>query len=116
MTTVFNNLVTPDGEPLENARVEVRLVWNKHDQRVATDQTANVIIYGVWAVRTDENGRWEVELTPNEDITPDSVYKIIERVPPGETKYAYFIEVPGELATPVDNWVGDILVDEPTYA
>lgn len=115
MTTVFNVIQSPDGEAI-SANVEVKLVWDKQTQRVATDDVNSVMLMGRYATVADITGRWEVDLVPNDEISPaGSVYKITERVPPGKTPIIYYIEVPVEAATPVDQWLGDLLVDAPSY-
>lgn len=116
MTTVFNNIVTPDGEPIVGAKVEVALVWNKNVQRVAKDDANNVMLMGRYATITDSNGRWEVNLVANDDVSPaGSAYKVTERTPPGKTPNIYYIEVPTEGATPTSQWLGDLLVETPSY-
>lgn len=117
MTTVFNTIHSPDGEPISNANVEVRLLWNKSVQAIAKDDTANRVILGRWATVTDADGEWTVDLLANADISPaNTVYKIIERVRPGKETFVYYITVPADGATPVAQWIGDLLTDTPSFA
>jgi hypothetical protein len=114
MATCSNTLQSPEGDPIVGSLIEIHLIWNRREQRVPTDNANNVMILGTYAAYTDSNGEWSVDLTPNDDITPDdSVYRVIERVPPGKQAFTYYISVPSG-ATP-DYWVGDLLVDAPSY-
>ena len=116
MTTVYNVIQSPDGEALVASPVEIKLVWDKSIQLVATDNANSVMLLGRYVTRTSVSGRWEVGLVPNDEISPvGSVYQITERVPPGKQAVTYFFEVPVESATPVDVWLGTILVDRPSY-
>jgi hypothetical protein len=117
MTIITNTIHAPDGEAIPSALVEVQLLWDKNDQRIAKDDDAQVVLMGVYATYTNQDGEWSVSLTPNASVTPaDTVYRVIERVPPGKTTYVYYIEVPVDTATPAPVWIGDILVDKPSYA
>jgi hypothetical protein len=116
MTTVFNNIATPDGEPIAGAKVEVALVWDRTSQRVAKDDANSVMLMGRYATVTNSEGHWEVDLVATDDISPaGSAYRVTERTPPGKTPTVYYIEVPVEAATPVDQWAGDLIVDTPSY-
>lgn len=117
MTTVFNNIVTPDGEPVSGAKVEVALLWNKNVQMVAKHDAESVMLMGRYATVANSQGHWEVDLVPNDEISPaGSVYKVTERTPPGKTPTVYYIEVPSEGATLESLWLGDLLVSKPSYA
>lgn len=117
MTTVFNTIYSPDGEPIAGANVEVRLLWNKSVQAIAKDDANNRVILGRWATVTDADGEWSVDLLPTEDISPaNTVYKIIERVRPGKETFIYYITVPAEDATPTPQWIGDLLTSTPSFA
>ncbi len=111
MTTMFNILKRPDQTLIENAKVEVTLIAGAGAAPGfvgATDET----ILSVYTTLTDATGRWEVDLTPNTEITPSNTYYyIVERVTPNNRSTSYYIIVPDEVT---DQWVGDHRINTPT--
>lgn len=114
MATVYNTIERPDGTTASNAKVEVHLIWDADTSPIARIADEEKVVSGVYSTRTNASGYWSVDLTANDDITPDSVYKVIERTGLGEDAAEYYITVP-DNATPTF-WVGDILTTEPSYA
>src|SRR5690606_17084269 len=94
---------------------EVQLLANLGDYEEGgwlTDNTASVVSSVFPSV--DSNGRWEIDLTPNEDISPaGTLYLVRERYSPGNKVNHFLIEVPQEGATPTDLWAGDLLILQP---
>jgi hypothetical protein len=109
---VFNVLTQPDGTPIENAVVEIRLIANTTTQRgegFVTSTQESIL----WRkhVSTDADGRWEANLQPNSEITPDGTVYLISEDPPGRAKAEqHYISVP-DTAGP--HWLYDILTEAP---
>jgi peptidoglycan/xylan/chitin deacetylase (PgdA/CDA1 family) len=109
---VFNVLTQPDGTPIENAVVEIRLIANTTTQRgegFVTSTQESIL----WRkhVSTDADGRWEANLQPNSEITPDGTVYLIAEDPPGRAKAEeHYISVP-DTAGP--HWLYDILTEAP---
>ena len=113
MATVFNTIETPNGDAAADAKIEVHLVWDADTSPIARLTGEQKVVSGVYSTRTNASGYWSVDLNPNDDITPTSVYKVVERTGFGEDATTYWILVP-DNATPTF-WVGDILTTEPSY-
>lgn len=114
MATVFNNIDNVAGDPLASVVVSITLLWDTSVSSIATQASEEKVIRSSYGTETDDEGYWEVSLTPNTDISPeDSVYKITEKLSSDSTTLTYYISVP-DGATPT-SWVGDIVVEEPAW-
>lgn len=114
MATIFNNIDKVAGEPLVSVIVNIVLSWDKNESAVATVTDEETMIRGTYGTETDVDGRWEINLVSNDEITPeDSVYKITERITSTNETTIYYVSVPNS-ATPT-SWVGDILVAKPSW-
>ena len=115
MATVFNNIDKVAGDPQISALVTIELVWDKRVSPVAKIEDEDTMVQGYYGTGTDDDGRWSVSLTANDEITPaDSVYKILERISQGDVTTEYYISVP-QGATAV-YWSGDLIVEAPEWA
>lgn len=110
MTTMFNILKRPNQTLIVGATVEVTLVAGAGSAPGFVGGTKETIL-SVHVTQTDANGRWEVDLVPNGNITPiNTYYRITERVEPNNRSSTYHIVVP---TSGVDQWVGDHRINNP---
>lgn len=113
-TTVYNYIDRVAGDPLASVVVNITLVWDTDESPVAVDTDDETMVRGTFGVETDTDGYWEVDLIPNDEISPTgSLYKVVERISSTEETATYYIEVPG-AATPTA-WVGSLITEEPTW-
>jgi hypothetical protein len=108
MPIVYATIEDPSGNPLRRAYVEARVAVDDatHVYRPADEVSLVSRSNGY----TDSNGRWELDLAPNEDLTPaNTVYEVIEAPQTGRFRVSYIL-VPDE-AGPL--WLEDLLVDPP---
>ena len=107
---VFNTIVLPGGAVPSDVLVTVELVGESSRRIAGAVGVNDEYIEGLHKPVVDENGRWEVDLTPNSLITDPvgTVWKISERVH-GHTTVT-LVAVP-DTAGP--HWIGDIGTDEP---
>lgn len=106
MTTITETLDRPDGT-VPDATVMVRLAGVNGAAVVGYGPGSTLI--GPVRTRTDGAGAWQVDLVPNENITPaNTVYQIEVRAA-GQSSTRY-VSVPDSLDT-LD--VVDLLVDPP---
>lgn len=110
MALIYNVITKVAGDPQIQTLVEISLSWDHDVSPIAYESSNEVSVRGPWRALTDSAGFWSVELTPNSDITPTSVYKVTEIVPDGEVA-TYFID----LQSDDDAWVATILVDTPAW-
>jgi hypothetical protein len=94
MVTIHNTITSPNGEPAVGARVEVRLIWDRGTSPIAAalNNTPPHMISASQVTETDSNGMWSMNVEAQEDLYPDCVYKITERV--GNNVTTYHISVP----------------------
>lgn len=114
MTVIFNNIAKPAGEQQEDYTVHISLTWDSDATPLVREEGTDTTYYGTFTTMTDEDGRWEVDVVPNADLTPTSYYKIIEQEG-SVVRSTYFVDVPSDGATPGSVWVGDILVATPEW-
>lgn len=119
MSRVFSSLISPDGTPIQGGSITIDLLWNRSVQSLPEAVDPMYFVEGRWASRSDATGLWEVNLLPNDQISPvgSNAYRITEK--PKRYSYfptIYFIIVPPESATPMDYYVGDIKIDKPDWA
>lgn len=113
-TNVYNYIDRVAGDPLVSVVVNITLVWDTDLSPVAKDADDETMVRGVYGTQTTSDGYWEVDLIPNEEITPaNSLYRVVERISSTEETATYYIEVPG-AATPTV-WAGSIIEDEPSW-
>lgn len=114
MTTIYNEIDTVIGDP-QAVIVRIELLWNKADSPVARDEINDTFVQGTYTHYTDENGRWTAEVLENAMITPvNSAYRITETLRLNGERNIYYVYVPGTgNDDPV--WVGDHLVDAPSF-
>lgn len=108
MATIFNTLTDPSGNPLARAYVEARVAVEDttHVYRPAQE----VSLASRSRAYTDANGRWELDLTANSEITPDNtVYEILEVPQAGSFRISYIVVPTGSGV----HWLEDLLVDPP---
>jgi len=114
MATIFNNVDRVAGDPLSSVLVTIVLLWDTTLSPIAKIEAEDTIVRGTYGTTTDLDGHWEVDLVPNDEITPaDSVYKITERLSTSNESVTYYVSVPNS-ATPT-SWIGDILVEAPSW-
>lgn len=114
MATVFNNVDRVAGDPLSAVLVSIVLLWDTTLSPVAKIDGEDTIVRGTYGTTTDIDGHWEVDLVPNDEITPaSSVYQITERLSTSNESITYYISVPNS-ATPT-SWIGDIMADTPGW-
>ena len=114
---IFNTIKkAAGGSTQDDFDITVELSWDTDVQSVAIDETEDVMFRGAYQTQTDDNGYWEVEVVENDNISPvDSVYKITEVERTNSLNInEYYVSVPIS-ATPVELWVGDILVSKPVW-
>jgi hypothetical protein len=111
MATIFNNVDRVAGDPLSSVLVTIVLLWDTSESPMAKIEDEDTIVRGTYGTSTDLDGHWEVDLVPNDEITPvDSVYKITERLSTNNDSITYYISVP-DSATPT-SWIGDIILSQ----
>ena len=114
MATVFNNIDRVAGDPLASVVVNISLIWDTSLGVVAKIEDEDTMVRGSYGTETDLDGNWEIDLVPNDEITPaGSVYKVTERITSTNDTVVYYISVPPS-ATPT-SWVGDVLVATPEW-
>ena len=114
MATIFNNIDKVSGDPFPAVVVSVELKWDTAESPVAiTDD--ETMIRGTYGTQTNSSGNWEVSgLVPNDQIEPaGSVYEVIERITTSNSVVTYYVSIP-DSATPT-YWVGDYIVEKPTW-
>lgn len=111
MTIMYNTLKRPDQTMIADAKVEITLVAGAGHAPGFVSGSDETIL-SVYSTLTDANGRWEVDLVPNSDITPDNTYyRVVERVDPNNRSTTYYIVVPDAVVQA--QWVGDHRINEP---
>lgn len=113
MITIFNTLKKPNEQPLRNIGVVIELSWDTTVSPIPRNDSDEFIVDSKVYATTDVDGRWEVDIIPNDTITPvDTVYKVVETLSSTNIN-EYYISVPE--SSPSVSWVGDLLVDEPAW-
>ena len=110
MAVIFNNIDRVAGDPLASVNVTIELIWDNSNNPVARVLDEDTVVRGLYGTTTDGDGHWEVDLVPNDEITPaGSLYKITERLSISNDSVTYYVSVPN-AATPT-SWIGDIVLD-----
>lgn len=104
MTVMQNTERYPNGDPIVHKKVLLKL-WSAP----AYDEGAVASYEAIGEVHTDEDGYWEAELAPTDDLIPTGQIYLAEIVFRGGTIQHRFI-VPDLGST---EWVGDHLADPP---
>jgi hypothetical protein len=113
MITIFNTLKKPNEQPLRNVEVVIELSWDTSVSSIPRDESNDFLVDSTVHATTDVDGRWEVDIIPNDTITPsDSVYKVTETLSSTNIN-EYYISV--LASSPSESWVGDLLVAEPAW-
>jgi hypothetical protein len=112
MATIFNTLNKPNGEPIRDALVSVTLSWDTSLDSFVKDENNEIVVDDVAQTKSDVDGYWEMDLIPNDLLTPTSVYKITETISLTNSNI-YYIEI-SDSATPVF-WIGDLVVSTPAW-
>jgi len=87
---VFNIVTDERGQPISGVPVRIQL----NVPTFVSGEQKEIVAWGI-EVKTDENGRWEVELEPNDLMSdPNSYYKIIEYSHKRRKANEYLIRVP----------------------
>jgi len=110
MAVIFNNIDRVAGDPLASVNVTIELIWDNSNNPVARVLDEDTVVRCLYGTTTDGDGHWEVDLVPNDEITPaGSLYKITERLSISNDSVTYYVSVPN-AATPT-SWIGDIVLD-----
>ncbi|MFA0781621.1 MAG: hypothetical protein YYHSYBAR_000012, partial [Candidatus Fervidibacter sacchari] len=87
---VFNIVTDERGQPIAGVPVRIQL----NVPTFVSGEQKEIVAWGI-EVKTDEDGRWEVELEPNDLMSdPNSYYKIIEYSHKRRKANEYLIRVP----------------------
>lgn len=110
MATIFDTLKNVE-DPIVGAKVTVSLVVDVNgtgEGFVTADQFGIGFHYTTY---TDDEGRWEVIGTPNEEISPaNTVYKVVVKYPGSSRKDTNYFTIPAEDG---DYWLYDVLTEAP---
>lgn len=108
MTTMFDTLEYPNGDPARSVQVEIRKLSPKVTDE-ALDTTNEETVIGLSKVRTTPAGRLEVDLKPTDDLTPTgSMYQAVW-TDGTETHYDPVFSVPNSGPA----WIGANLESAP---
>jgi hypothetical protein len=113
--TIYNTIrKAAGGTAQDDFNVRVDLSWDTTLSPVAINEDDGVMFKGVY--QTDADGRWEVAVVENDVITPaGSVYKITETERSTAALVNEYYVSAYVILTPVDMWVGELLVDKPSW-
>jgi hypothetical protein len=112
MSTVFNTLHKPNGQPLRNVSVSVFLSWDTNLDDFVVSNSGKIVYDSLAKTKTDIDGYWEMDLVPNAELSPVNFYRIEERISTDNVN-VYYVEVI-DGATP-SFWVGDLIVAKPSW-
>jgi hypothetical protein len=112
MATIFNTLHKPNGQPIRDALVSVTLSWDTSLDVFVKNADNEVVVDNTAQIKTDVDGYWEMEVIPNDSLTPTCFYKVTETIDSTNIN-TYYIEV-NDQATPLF-WIGDLIVATPAW-
>ncbi|MCS7186139.1 MAG: hypothetical protein RMK89_04195 [Armatimonadota bacterium] len=100
---VFNVLTDESGKPLVGVPVKAYLLLPQLSRRYQAEELPRVV-----KTQTDDNGRWELSLVPNDVLNDPQSFYVVEEGE-GQILHQHLIRLPsGE--SPV--WIGDIALPE----
>jgi len=110
MPLVYSVVYGPDGQPVPKVNVSVELIASS-DRKAASGVLPSGRVMGRSTLETDRNGRWEIDLVSNDDISPAGTYYRVTEFPFRAPSVTTFIQVPqgpGDfLASQIEVFVPD---------